>query len=140
MKQELLTTDILIIGGGIAGATAALVAAQKNPHVSVTILTRSTDTYESNTFYAQGGIIAKGGEDLFHDIMDSGTASAFHKLRGFLPTKDQRLFGPSWQVKSAFRLIQIDKNSLSLHWKAVTAKHGWQRLPMPPVDRLRKIL
>lgn len=72
MKQELLTTDILIIGGGIAGATAALVAAQKNPHVSVTILTRSTDTYESNTFYAQGGIIAKGGEDLFHDIMDSG--------------------------------------------------------------------
>ncbi|MDQ3175697.1 MAG: FAD-dependent oxidoreductase, partial [Acidobacteriota bacterium] len=46
----------MIIGCGIAGATAALQLA-RNPGRQITILTRAADPHESNTQYAQGGII-----------------------------------------------------------------------------------
>ncbi len=46
------TTDLLVIGGGIAGMTLALDAAD---HAQVTILTKRS-RFEANTAYAQGGI------------------------------------------------------------------------------------
>jgi L-aspartate oxidase len=52
---ELIETDVLILGCGIAGGTAALQLADTG--LSVTIVTRSHDPEESNTLYAQGGII-----------------------------------------------------------------------------------
>jgi len=55
-------TEVLIIGCGIAGATAALRLA-RNPNRQITILTRARDTHESNTRYAQGGIIGRGPGD-----------------------------------------------------------------------------
>ena len=59
--QELIESDVLIIGSGIAGSIAALRLADAGIHV--VIATRSTNPEESNTFYAQGGIIYKGKED-----------------------------------------------------------------------------
>src|ERR1051326_3686713 len=68
-------TEVLIIGCGIAGATAALRLA-RNPNRQITILTRAADTHESNTRYAQGGIIGRGPNDsaelLFEDIIAAG--------------------------------------------------------------------
>lgn len=72
MKKELYTTDVLIIGNGIAGATAALRIANRNPNIRVTVVTRSEDPDQSNTYYAQGGIIARGGSILVSDIIKSG--------------------------------------------------------------------
>lgn len=72
MKTELLQTDVLIIGTGIAGTSAALEIARKKPNTKITILTRTEDPNESNTNYAQGGIIAKGGPDLVEDILEAG--------------------------------------------------------------------
>src|SRR6476620_6713490 len=67
--------DVLIIGCGIAGATAALRLA-RNPDRQITIVTRATDVHESNTRYAQGGIIGRGPDDsaelLFEDIIAAG--------------------------------------------------------------------
>ncbi len=71
MKQELLTADVLIIGSGIAGATAAIEISEQNPKTKIVILTRAETPNESNTNYAQGGIIAKGGKELVDDILKS---------------------------------------------------------------------
>lgn len=68
-------TEVLIIGCGIAGATAALRLA-KIPARRITILTRAPDPHESNTHYAQGGIIGSGLDDhpdiLLADILAAG--------------------------------------------------------------------
>src|ERR1041385_6135150 len=70
-----METEVLIIGCGIAGATAALRLA-RNPQRQITIITRADDVRESNTRYAQGGIIGHGPDDtaelLFEDIVAAG--------------------------------------------------------------------
>ena len=67
-------TDILVIGSGVAGCTAAITAAQCGK--SVLLLSKTPDPMESNTRYAQGGIVTIGEEDneklLFDDIMKAG--------------------------------------------------------------------
>lgn len=49
------STDVLIIGSGIAGLSFAIKVARRFPDRTVTIITKS-DESESNTKYAQGGI------------------------------------------------------------------------------------
>ncbi len=72
-------SDVLIIGCGIAGAAAALKLAQ-NPARKITIITREADPQESNTRYAQGGIISRGVDDsaalLEKDILAAGAGAA----------------------------------------------------------------
>ena len=67
-------SDVLIIGCGIAGATAALRLAQAG--YQVTLITRSYAPEETNTRYAQGGIVARGDEDtpelLVEDVLRAG--------------------------------------------------------------------
>ncbi len=69
--------DVLIIGTGIAGLSAAAALAEKG--LNVGIVTREKDPSQTNTVWAQGGIIyAKGSEDsLVQDIMkaSAGTSS-----------------------------------------------------------------
>ncbi len=67
-------TDVLIIGSGIAGAVTALQLA--NSGLGVTLVTRAVKPEESNTFYAQGGIVYRAHEDsrelLTEDILRAG--------------------------------------------------------------------
>ncbi|MFC2160794.1 L-aspartate oxidase [Acidobacteriota bacterium] len=75
MKNEgVLRTDVLIIGCGIAGASAALEAAKSG--LKVVLITKSSIFEESNTYYAQGGIVSLGKDDkpelLKEDIIESG--------------------------------------------------------------------
>ena len=75
----MLKTDVLIIGSGIAGAVTALQLA-RNPQRQIVMLTRATDPHESNTSYAQGGIIGRGPNDdatlLFNDILSAGAGAS----------------------------------------------------------------
>ncbi|HXV76510.1 MAG TPA: L-aspartate oxidase [Candidatus Polarisedimenticolaceae bacterium] len=70
-----MRTDTLIIGSGIAGATAALRLAD-NPGHRVTVITREADPTESNSDWAQGGIVGRGANDtaelLAEDILRTG--------------------------------------------------------------------
>jgi L-aspartate oxidase len=75
----LIETDVLVIGCGIAGATAALELA-RNPNRQVTVLTRAADPEESNTLYAQGGIVSRALDDspelLVQDILAAGAGAS----------------------------------------------------------------
>jgi L-aspartate oxidase len=67
-------TDVLILGTGVAGSTAALAAARSGARV--TLVTRSEDPESSNTFFAQGGIVGRPPGDtperLAQDINKAG--------------------------------------------------------------------
>jgi L-aspartate oxidase len=66
--------DLLVLGAGIAGLTAALAAAEEGRAVAV--LSKEPVLAESNTRYAQGGIVASGDDDspdlLSRDITVAG--------------------------------------------------------------------
>jgi L-aspartate oxidase len=73
-NRELITTDVLILGSGIAGCTTALELADAG--ITVTLATRAQEPEESNTLYAQGGIVYTGHDDspetLASDIIRAG--------------------------------------------------------------------
>lgn len=50
-----ISTDVLIIGAGVAGLSSAIKLAQKRSDLVITVLSK-THTQESNTSWAQGGI------------------------------------------------------------------------------------
>ncbi len=91
-------TDVLIIGCGIGGATAALRLAQDHQR-QVLVITRSTDPKESNTHYAQGGIIGRTHNDspalLASDIQAAGAGlclpGSVHTLAEEGPNLVQRI-------------------------------------------------
>lgn len=70
-----LQSDVLVIGCGIAGASAALRLAQDRER-QIAVITRTADPQESNTYHAQGGIVALGKDDstdlLVEDILAAG--------------------------------------------------------------------
>lgn len=92
--EELLQTDVLIIGCGIAGATAALQLAEAG--LDVTVVTRATDPAETNTFYAQGGIIYRSADDspelLAKDILHAGAGHCNPRAVQILSEEGPTLF------------------------------------------------
>lgn len=72
--SDRLHCDVLVLGCGIAGGIAALRLADRG--LTVTVVTRTADPAESNTVYAQGGIIYRGETDspdaLAEDILRAG--------------------------------------------------------------------
>ncbi len=74
MQDKRHYCDVLVIGSGIAGLSAAISAAELG--LNVIIINKEKNLEESNTFYAQGGIVALGKDDapelLARDIMEAG--------------------------------------------------------------------
>jgi L-aspartate oxidase len=68
------TTGVLVLGTGVAGCAAALAASRAG--ADVTLVTRAPDAESSNTFWAQGGIVARPPgdtpESLAADIQKAG--------------------------------------------------------------------
>lgn len=71
--KNIIKTETLVIGSGIAGCTAALELADQK--IQVALITCAQNPEESNTKYAQGGIVYKGKGDpklLEKDILKAG--------------------------------------------------------------------
>ena len=84
MTIESKLVDILILGCGVAGSVAAL-EASSNPDLEILVVTPAADPIESNTRYAQGGIIGRGPDDspelLVEDLFRAGAqANAQHAI------------------------------------------------------------
>jgi L-aspartate oxidase len=75
-----MQTDVLIIGCGIAGATAALRLAADRQR-NITIIANTTDPKISSSNRAQGGIVARGEGDsveaLVEDILRAGAGLSY---------------------------------------------------------------
>ncbi len=75
-----MQTDVLVIGSGIAGITAALRLSEDRQR-QVTVITRATELIESNSRYAQGGIVGRGNDDSAHilieDVLNAGDGISF---------------------------------------------------------------
>ena len=72
-------TDILVLGTGLAGAIAAIAAAEKGR--KVTVVTKTKELLSGSTAYAQGGIIFRGIRDsaqkLRHDVLEAGAGACY---------------------------------------------------------------
>jgi len=77
MKKEF---DVLIIGTGIAGLSSAIKLLEKG--YSIAIVTRESDPANTNTAYAQGGIIySKGSEEsLVEDILKASSLTSSREI------------------------------------------------------------
>ncbi len=75
-----MQTDVLIIGCGIAGATAAILLA-RDAQRQITIITRAEEPLDSNSSHAQGGIVTRGEDDtvelLEEDILTAGAGLSY---------------------------------------------------------------
>src|SRR5512137_2344310 len=75
-----MQTDVLIIGCGIAGATAAIELAH-DAQRQITIVTRAYLPIDSNSSHAQGGIVTRGVDDsvelLEEDIFTAGAGLSY---------------------------------------------------------------
>ena len=75
-----MTPDVLVVGCGIAGAATALrLAADRQRQIAV--IARDEDLIESNSGYAQGGIVGRGEDDdasiLVDDIVRAGAGLTY---------------------------------------------------------------
>jgi len=109
-------TDILIIGIGLAGMTAAITAAKSGK--KITIITKTESPVSGNTPWAQGGIVYKGLNDtsdkLKNDILHAGAGHCWEESVNHLCTNGPRL------VKEI--LIDTLKTSFDINEKDQTLK------------------
>src|ERR1700680_3676725 len=86
-------TDVLVIGSGLGGLAAAWDAAKRG--CEVTLLTRASNPEDSNTYWAQGGIIYRGREDspeqLVEDILLAGAGLSSREAATLLSQEGPRL-------------------------------------------------
>lgn len=114
--SEWYETDVLIIGCGIAGSIAALKLADAG--IPVTVVTRAADAEESNTLYAQGGIIYKGEKDapdiLTEDILRAGAGHSFPKAVKILAEEGPALLEKILLKKLSVRFDRSKDGAFSL--------------------------
>jgi len=69
-----MRTDVLVVGSGIAGSSAAIRAVEKG--ADVTVVTEATRPDDTNTGWAQGGVAKRApeerAEEFVEDVLDAG--------------------------------------------------------------------
>ncbi|MEJ7653388.1 MAG: FAD-dependent oxidoreductase [Chloroflexia bacterium] len=84
-----MSADVAVVGGGIAGCAAALAAARAGANVM--LLTKLPDPDDTNTRWAQGGIIYTGPDDspelLVKDVLAAGAGASSPEAARILATE-----------------------------------------------------
>ncbi|MAS33468.1 MAG: L-aspartate oxidase [Anaerolineaceae bacterium] len=92
--MKYIQTHTLIVGCGIAGAAAAL-RLSDDPNHDITVITRAREANDSNTGWAQGGIVTRGLDDspelLVEDILNAGAGLSLPKAARLLADEGPRL-------------------------------------------------
>jgi L-aspartate oxidase len=124
----MMRTDTLIIGCGIAGAAAAL-RLSENPNHQITILTRAPQATDSNTAWAQGGIVTRGIGDspelLVNDIIHAGDGLSSRKAAHILATEGPKLVQSILVDRCG---VRFDKDSDGLPFYGLEAAHSVRRI------------
>jgi L-aspartate oxidase len=106
----MIQTDVLIIGSGIAGATAALRLAE-NPNRRIALVTSANDPHDSKPYWAQGGIIHRSPDDspdLFvEDILAAGAGASLPEAARILAEEGPPLLD---DILIEISRIEFDKN------------------------------
>ena len=112
-----IETDVLVIGCGIAGASAALSLAQDSQR-QVMVITRAYNPEDCNTRYAQGGIVAKGIDDtpdiLANDILRAGAGLSLPSAVRILAEQGPGLVEKCLVEKAGVPFDRDEKGRLSL--------------------------
>lgn len=122
---DYIETDVLVIGCGIAGGVTALQLADAG--IAVTVITRAPEPYESNTYYAQGGIIYRGKNDspalLVEDVLRAGAGHCNAQSVAILAEQGPELVHEVLLKRIGVRFDHTQNGSLSL------TLEGGHRLP-----------
>ncbi len=123
-----MQTDILIIGCGIAGATAALRLASDEQR-QITMITRTDEPIESSSRYAQGGIVGRGENDtadiLVNDIMRAGAGLSRPSAVQLLARDGPNLLGKILVEQAG---LIFDQNNLGQYTYGLEAAHSERRI------------
>jgi len=121
-------SDVLVIGSGIAGATAALRLSQDRQR-QITIITRAQDPIESNTRYAQGGIVtlAPGDskEQLIKDVLVAGAGLSLPSSARILAEEGPRLVK---EVLTGIAGVEFDRAADGGYTYGREAAHSCNRI------------
>ena len=125
MTTTAAASRVVVVGGGIAGLTAALHAAQGGSRV--TLLTK-TALGEANTRYAQGGIAAVMFDD---DAAESHIADTLRAGAGLSDAEAVRVLveeGPE-RIRELFaRGVQFDRDAAGVLRTGLEAAHSYPRV------------
>lgn len=122
-----LHTDCLIIGTGIAGLSAAVALADQG--ISTVVISAAPALTESNTVYAQGGIIyeapTKNAEALVQDILEAGCNVNFPPAARQLAELGPKLVRDVLIQKAG---INFDRNGREEYDLALEGAHSESRI------------
>ena len=123
-----MQTDVLIIGSGIAGATAALRLAADRQR-QITVITRADSPDESNSSYAQGGIVSRGTDDsaelLTEDILRAGAGLSYPAAVSLLAEEGPTLLRELVIDEAG---LQFDRDASSEFIYGLEAAHSQRRI------------
>ena len=119
--------DLIIIGSGLSGLSAAYTAAEKG--LKVCVLNKATDLEESNTRYAQGGIVADGINDsqekLIKDIELAGDAINYREALKLIASE-----GPELVNRLLIDTVKVpfSRNEKGEYDRTIEAAHSTRRI------------
>ncbi len=123
-----MQTDVLIIGCGIAGATAALKLARDSQR-HITLITRAEEASDSNSNYAQGGIVGRGPDDsvelLEEDILVAGAGLSYPPAVRLLAERGPELLNEILIGQTGLEFDQDEEGHLKM---GLEAAHSRRRI------------